>query len=1018
MKIKTILTPVTCALLISFSAHAANADNYKNVINRTGAPQYMKDYDYDDHQRFNPFFDLGAWHGHLLPDGPNTMGGFPGVALLTEEYINFMASNFDRLTVWQDGKKVDFTLEAYSIPGALVQKLTAKDVQVEMTLRFATPRTSLLETKITSNKPLDLVWDGELLEKLEAKEGKPLSDKTIAGEYPDYQRKISATRDGLKVTFGKVRATWDLLTSGESEYQVHKSLPVQTEINGNRFTSKAHINGSTTLYTTYSHLLTAQEVSKEQMQIRDILARPAFYLTASQQRWEEYLKKGLTNPDATPEQTRVAVKAIETLNGNWRSPGGAVKFNTVTPSVTGRWFSGNQTWPWDTWKQAFAMAHFNPDIAKENIRAVFSWQIQPGDSVRPQDVGFVPDLIAWNLSPERGGDGGNWNERNTKPSLAAWSVMEVYNVTQDKTWVAEMYPKLVAYHDWWLRNRDHNGNGVPEYGATRDKAHNTESGEMLFTVKKGNKEETQSGLNNYARVVEKGQYDSLEIPAQVAASWESGRDDAAVFGFIDKEQLDKYVANGGKRSDWTVKFAENRSQDGTLLGYSLLQESVDQASYMYSDNHYLAEMATILGKPEEAKRYRQLAQQLADYINTCMFDPTTQFYYDVRIEDKPLANGCAGKPIVERGKGPEGWSVMEVYNVTQDKTWVAEMYPKLVAYHDWWLRNRDHNGNGVPEYGATRDKAHNTESGEMLFTVKKGNKEETQSGLNNYARVVEKGQYDSLEIPAQVAASWESGRDDAAVFGFIDKEQLDKYVANGGKRSDWTVKFAENRSQDGTLLGYSLLQESVDQASYMYSDNHYLAEMATILGKPEEAKRYRQLAQQLADYINTCMFDPTTQFYYDVRIEDKPLANGCAGKPIVERGKGPEGWSPLFNGAATQANADAVVKVMLDPKEFNTFVPLGTAALTNPAFGADIYWRGRVWVDQFWFGLKGMERYGYRDDALKLADTFFRHAKGLTADGPIQENYNPLTGAQQGAPNFSWSAAHLFMLYNDFFRKQ
>ncbi|WP_406565143.1 MGH1-like glycoside hydrolase domain-containing protein, partial [Klebsiella aerogenes] len=148
-------------------------------------------------------------------------------------------------------------------------------------------------------------------------------------------------------------------------------------------------------------------------------------------------------------------------------------------------------------------------------------------------------------------------------------------------------------------------------------AHNTESGEMLFTVKKGDKEETQSGLNNYARVVEKGQYDSLEIPAQVAASWESGRDDAAVFGFIDKEQLDKYVANGGKRSDWTVKCAENRSQDGTLLGYSLLQESVDQASYMYSDNHYLAEMSTILGKPEEAKRYRQLAQQLADYINTC-----------------------------------------------------------------------------------------------------------------------------------------------------------------------------------------------------------------------------------------------------------------------------------------------------------------------------------------------------------------------------------------------------------------
>lgn len=160
MKIKTILTPVTCALLISFSAHAANADNYKNVINRTGAPQYMKDYDYDDHQRFNPFFDLGAWHGHLLPDGPNTMGGFPGVALLTEEYINFMASNFDRLTVWQDGKKVDFTLEAYSIPGALVQKLTAKDVQVEMTLRFATPRHARHYWKLKSSAINRWIWCG------------------------------------------------------------------------------------------------------------------------------------------------------------------------------------------------------------------------------------------------------------------------------------------------------------------------------------------------------------------------------------------------------------------------------------------------------------------------------------------------------------------------------------------------------------------------------------------------------------------------------------------------------------------------------------------------------------------------------------------------------------------------------------------------------------------------------------------------------------------------------------------
>ncbi len=169
MKIKTIYAR-TCALLISFSAHAANADNYKNVINRTGAPQYMKDYDYDDHQRFNPFFDLGAWHGHSLPDGPNhrRLSRCAADGRVHQLYGQQFRPP-DRLAGRQESRLYAGGIQ-YS--RRAVQKLTAKDVQVEMTLRFATPRTSLLETKITSNKP-DLVWDGELLEKLEAKEGKP-----------------------------------------------------------------------------------------------------------------------------------------------------------------------------------------------------------------------------------------------------------------------------------------------------------------------------------------------------------------------------------------------------------------------------------------------------------------------------------------------------------------------------------------------------------------------------------------------------------------------------------------------------------------------------------------------------------------------------------------------------------------------------------------------------------------------------------------------------------------------------
>ncbi len=67
MNLTTTLTPLACALMLSFSAHAVTAQAFKNVIDRSGAPQYMQDFDADDHQRFNPFFDLGRGTATCCP---------------------------------------------------------------------------------------------------------------------------------------------------------------------------------------------------------------------------------------------------------------------------------------------------------------------------------------------------------------------------------------------------------------------------------------------------------------------------------------------------------------------------------------------------------------------------------------------------------------------------------------------------------------------------------------------------------------------------------------------------------------------------------------------------------------------------------------------------------------------------------------------------------------------------------------------------------------------------------------
>ena len=49
--------------------------------------------------------------------------------------------------------------------------------------------------------------------------------------------------------------------------------------------------------------------------------------------------------------------------------------------------------------------------------------------------------------------------------MAAWAVYNIYRQTGDVAFLEEMYPKLVAYHNWWYTNRDVDHNGIAEYGA-------------------------------------------------------------------------------------------------------------------------------------------------------------------------------------------------------------------------------------------------------------------------------------------------------------------------------------------------------------------------------------------------------------------------------------------------------------------------------------------------------------------------------------------------------------------------
>lgn len=282
------------------------------------------------------------------------------------------------------------------------------------------------------------------------------------------------------------------------------------------------------------------------------------------------------------------------------------------------------------------------------------------------------------------------------------------------------------------------------------------------------------------------------------------------------------------------------------------------------------------------------------------------------------------------------WAVMNVYENTGDKAFVEEMFDKLYKYHQWWYTDRDHDKNGVCEYGST--------DGTLI------------------------------------AAAWESGMDNGVRFD--EAEMLKNEPENA----------------------WSMNQENICLNSFLYAEKGYLAMMAQMLGKNELADKLTQEAKALKEHIQTKMFDPETGFFYDTRI----------GTGEFIKVMGAECWLPLWAGIATPEQARQVLDKMLDPTKFNSTVPLGTLEISHLRFRPTRgYWRGPVWIDQVYFGVMGLRKYGFDKEADMFVRKYIANAQGLLTDGPIHENYNPLTGETLNCPNFGWSSAvTLRMLLN------
>jgi hypothetical protein len=139
---------------------------------------------------------------------------------------------------------------------------------------------------------------------------------------------------------------------------------------------------------------------------------------------------------------------------------------------------------------------------------------------------------------------------------------------------------------------------------------------------------------------------------------------------------------------------------------------------------------------------------------------------------------------------------------------------------------------------------------------------------------------------------------------------------------------------------------AVDTSSEMMLYADQLASIADLIGRSDEALRFRREAAALARLINVKMWIPDRKFYFDLTVE----GHHAPAKPIAAY------WT-LLAGVASPAQAEALAAELRNPRSFGRRhrVPTTPAdqAGYDPAGG---YWRGAVWSFTNAMVVRGLER--------------------------------------------------------------
>jgi glycogen debranching enzyme len=303
------------------------------------------------------------------------------------------------------------------------------------------------------------------------------------------------------------------------------------------------------------------------------------------------------------------------------------------------------------------------------------------------------------------------------------------------------------------------------------------------------------------------------------------------------------------------------------------------------------------------------------------------------------------------------------------RTWYRQMYPALLAYHEWLYAERD------PHHEGLIILLHPYESG--LDNSPPWISELNKHSMPWWVKIIDK-----LHLSWLINLFRRDTR-------FVDPAQR---TTNAEAAAYWSILRRLRRkayNSEAVLSGAVLALEDLTFNCIFIRANDCLAQVAKDIGKvlPEplqaNIKKSREALDQLwEDQANEYF---SRSFVTHKLVEESTIAT----------------FMPLYSGAITKEKAQHLVNQLKRKRTFATNWPVPSVPRNSAFFNPYRYWQGPVWINTNWLIIEGLRRYGFSEEAEDLRQ---KTIELVRKSGPY-EYFNPLDGSPAGAPNFSWTAA-------------